>query len=114
MIAEVDHRLETLVETSQREFAVDLPDTSATGGRALGEQKEFVKRSTGESLGKVTVSVGVATIREREDAASLVERADGCLYAAERAGRNRVVQDNQQPQHNAATIEPPASYRRER
>ncbi|WP_442793026.1 diguanylate cyclase domain-containing protein [Rhizobium sp. SL86] len=39
----------------------------------------------------VTVSIGVAVAREPEPLASLIGRADDALYAAKRAGRNRVV-----------------------
>jgi diguanylate cyclase len=53
--------------------------------------KELLKRSTGESLGKVTISIGVASQRPGDNAQSLIERADACLYAAKHAGRNRAM-----------------------
>jgi diguanylate cyclase len=52
-----------------------------------------MKRSTGEHLGRVTVSIGVAAFKKGETAQSLIERADNCLYAAKRAGRNRVISE---------------------
>ena len=55
--------------------------------------RELVKRSTGESLGKVTVSLGIASFRKGDTAISLLERADQCMYMAKRAGRNRTVTD---------------------
>ena len=55
--------------------------------------RELVKRSTGETLGKVTVSIGVAEFKKGDTAVSLLERADQCMFAAKRAGRNRVVAD---------------------
>ena len=53
--------------------------------------KELKKKSTGEILGRVTISVGVSMLKPGDDMDSLIERADACLYAAKRAGRNRVV-----------------------
>ncbi len=50
-----------------------------------------MKRSTGEHLGRVTISIGVATLGQSDSSQSLIERADVCLYAAKRSGRNRVI-----------------------
>jgi diguanylate cyclase len=54
-----------------------------------------VRRSTGETLGRVTISIGVATWRQGDTAASMLERADTCLYAAKDAGRNRVIDETE-------------------
>jgi two-component system cell cycle response regulator len=43
---------------------------------------------------QVTISIGVAAMRGKEDsAAAIVKRADQALYKAKRDGRNRVVPD---------------------
>jgi diguanylate cyclase len=80
------------------EFAVILPNTPLRSGLTVAEHirravmsKELVKRSTGENLGRITISIGAATFRPGDTAAGLIERADACLYAAKRGGRNRVV-----------------------
>jgi diguanylate cyclase len=80
------------------EFAVILPDTTLRAAMTVADhirraimRKELVKRSTGESLGRITVSTGVAAYDPADTAQSLIERADKCLYAAKHAGRNRVV-----------------------
>lgn len=80
------------------EFAVILPDTTLRDAITVGEHirrsvmtKELVKRSTGENLGRITISLGVASLRPSDTAASLYDRADQCLYAAKRSGRNRVI-----------------------
>ena len=49
------------------------------------------RRSTNEDLGAVTISVGLATLKPGESAASLTERADKALYVSKRNGRNRVT-----------------------
>jgi diguanylate cyclase len=80
------------------EFAVVLPRTALREAITVADQirravmgKELMKRSTGEHLGRVTLSIGVATHRRGDTVQSLIERADSCLYAAKRNGRNRVI-----------------------
>jgi diguanylate cyclase len=80
------------------EFAVILPQTPLRAALTVAEHirraimtKELLKRSTGEQLGRLTVSVGASVFRPGDTAASLIERADACLYTAKRTGRNRVV-----------------------
>ncbi len=80
------------------EFAIILPKTLLAQARIVGEnirnaisKSELVKRSTGESLGRITISVGVAEFERDDTAQSLIERADSCLYEAKRQGRDRVV-----------------------
>ena len=80
------------------EFAIIVPQTGLQDAKEIAERvraavmgKELMKRSTGESLGRVTVSIGVAGWRLRESSQLLIERADSCLYAAKRRGRNRVI-----------------------
>jgi diguanylate cyclase len=83
------------------EFAVILRNTSPRQAATLADLirravmgRELVKRSTGENLGHVTVSLGLAMRREGDTAQTLIERADKCLYAAKRGGRNRMVCDS--------------------
>lgn len=80
------------------EFAVVLPNTALRQALTVADHirravmtKELMKRSTGEHLGRVTISVGVAMLHGGEPAQALIERADACLYAAKRNGRNKVV-----------------------
>jgi len=80
------------------EFAVVLPNTALRQALTVADNirravmsKELKKKSTGEILGRVTISAGVAVLSPRDDADSLIERADACLYAAKRNGRNRVI-----------------------
>lgn len=48
------------------------------------------RKETGEVLGQVTVSFGLATPRQNETALQLLARADECLYHSKRTGRDRV------------------------
>jgi diguanylate cyclase len=90
--------MDTAARYGGEEFAILLPNTILRDAMIVAEHirravmgKELMKRSTGEHLGRVTISVGVATLRPSDTAQSLIERADTCLYAAKRGGRNKVV-----------------------
>lgn len=52
---------------------------------------QITRRSTGDILPGITVSVGVAQFRPGESMAQFLERCDSALYLAKRTGRNRVV-----------------------
>jgi diguanylate cyclase len=80
------------------EFVIALPNTSLQSAITVADHvrravmtKELVKRSSGERLGRVTISIGAAVLHPNDTAASLIERADKCLYAAKHNGRNRVI-----------------------
>ena len=86
------------------EFAVLLPQTSLLGAAALAEQirrtveQGRICRPDGdESIGQVTLSVGVAAAKPGDTLEALLERADAAMYTAKRAGRNRVSVAGEQP-----------------
>jgi diguanylate cyclase len=90
--------LDTAARFGGEEFAIILPGCGLRGAIQVGEQvrkavmsRELVKRSTGENLGRVTISIGVAMLRKDDTGNTLIERADQALYAAKRGGRNLVV-----------------------
>jgi diguanylate cyclase (GGDEF)-like protein/PAS domain S-box-containing protein len=78
------------------EFAVLMPQTDLAGARMLAERLRATYaelRIRGEWEGEIapTVSVGVAeTLATDADIEQTIRRADAGLYAAKRAGRNRV------------------------
>lgn len=74
------------------EFAAMLPETDAEGAEKIAERMRRAVESLETGGGKVTVSIGVATIvaGETRTAESLVAAADAALYDAKHAGRNAV------------------------
>lgn len=79
------------------EFAVILLDTSVDGAKAVAEQLRHaveqgrIRSSTeGNRSGAVTVSIGLTVAGAGEELSAVMGRADAALYAAKRAGRNRV------------------------
>jgi len=79
------------------EFAIILPDTKMEGGMFVAESlrktianRDVVNRATGEKLGRITISCGVAQHFTGEEPDDIIARADAALYRAKNAGRNRV------------------------
>jgi diguanylate cyclase len=80
------------------EFAVLLSHTSSAGGvelaeriRAAVERGKIRRTDSDESIGNVTVSLGLATCGENEQFEAMITRADRALYQSKTAGRNRVT-----------------------
>ncbi|MBK8543561.1 MAG: GGDEF domain-containing protein [Caulobacteraceae bacterium] len=84
------------------EFTVIMPRKTLREASTFGEAfnrkvkaKVLTRRSTGESLGQVTVSIGIAQYRLGESVSDLIGRADACLYSAKRGGRDRVTTEEE-------------------
>jgi diguanylate cyclase len=89
---------DTAARYGGEEFAVLLPHTPLHGALGLAEALRRtiaggrVKRlDSDETIGNITVSIGLAAFRSGETAAQLLGRADRALYASKAQGRNRVT-----------------------
>jgi diguanylate cyclase (GGDEF)-like protein len=88
---------DTVARLGGEEFVVVLPRTDLSTAvkvtdrlRRTLEARDVMNRRSGTSYGKVTASFGVASLNAGETGNDLLRRADEALYAAKRAGRNRV------------------------
>lgn len=91
------------------EFALLLPRTSLDEAEALVERmrkairdRKLSRRSTGEVIGHITVSFGVASYRSGETSADLIRRADRYLYISKQSGRDRVTVETAATRASAA------------
>ncbi|WP_445000488.1 sensor domain-containing diguanylate cyclase [Halomonas mongoliensis] len=75
------------------EFAILMPETDYPGGLVLAERFRGAVADlmveAGESVIRVTVSLGVVALRVQDSPDSALERADRMLYRAKALGRNR-------------------------
>ena len=82
------------------EFVIVMPETDTAVAAMVAERlrrriaaEPFAIQQGAETI-PVTISIGIASLRGRDDcAAHLLKRADQALYRAKRDGRNRVVPD---------------------
>ena len=79
------------------EFVIVLPGLSLDEATALANairesvaMRSMKRKSTGERLGKITVSFGIAQLRKGDSKSHILERADNALYLAKNSGRNCV------------------------
>lgn len=91
---------DTAARFGGEEFCVILPSTGLEGALKVGEiirnkigRKEIKNRTSGEILGQITVSIGVAEFKFGEPLSQLILRADEALYEAKSNGRDRVVSE---------------------
>jgi diguanylate cyclase len=100
-LAESTRSRDTAARYGGEEFAVLLRGTRlgeaaqlANQIRGMVETKKLVKKSTGDVLGAITISIGAAQFAAGEAGDVVVRRADACLYGAKHHGRNLVVDQN--------------------
>ena len=74
------------------EFAIVLTNTAAAGALVMAERFRNTIAEAHWAHSPITMSVGVATMDPGHDGlGALLADADRAMYAAKRAGRNRVV-----------------------
>lgn len=87
------------------EFVILLPESSMKMTQKITDTirlsiagRRMKRKSTGENIGKITCSFGVAKYRQGEHRNEFLERADAALYQSKANGRNKITtEDDQQP-----------------
>jgi diguanylate cyclase len=89
---------DTAARYGGEEFGVLLRGAALADAAHIAEQvrlgvegRKLVKKSTGDVLGTITISIGVAQFRPGDNAETAIRRADACLYGAKENGRNIVM-----------------------
>lgn len=88
---------DTVCRFGGEEFVIILPTADLNAAHTRAERirsklHELTVLHQGQSLGMITVSVGIATLPQHGTSAKeLLEAADAALYRAKRGGRDRVV-----------------------
>lgn len=88
----------TVARYGGEEFGIILHETTLQDAELVANtlrenvmNRELLRKSTGENLGRVTLSIGITMFRDTDTSESLIARADRGLYAAKNSGRNKVV-----------------------
>jgi diguanylate cyclase (GGDEF)-like protein len=91
---------DTAARYGGEEFAIIFPHTKLDDAAHITnsirnqlEAKQWMLSASGQRIGTITASFGIARLRHGEDSETLLKRVDAKLYEAKVSGRNRVVVD---------------------
>jgi diguanylate cyclase (GGDEF)-like protein/PAS domain S-box-containing protein len=74
------------------EFVVVCPDTDLEGAAVVADKiRSVIEGHRFPSVGSVTISIGISSLKSGDTADEIIKRADQMLYIAKKMGRNRVM-----------------------
>ena len=92
LVGKRSRKLDLLFRIGGEEFMLLLPDTQEAAAAVVAEQlRASIAESRPLDDQQLTVSIGVSELQPGESLDSWMKHADDALYAAKKAGRNRVV-----------------------
>jgi diguanylate cyclase (GGDEF)-like protein len=92
LVKERSRQIDLMFRMGGEEFVLLLPATAEPEAARLAEElRASIAGAPLLASRAVTVSIGVAELREEDDRESWIKRADDALYAAKNGGRNRVA-----------------------
>jgi diguanylate cyclase len=101
-LRERDREIDLPARYSGEELIAVIPGADLAACMAVAErirrsiaECQIARRSTSEVLPGITVSIGVGQFQFGQALADLIDRCDRALYLAKKAGRNRVVSENE-------------------
>jgi diguanylate cyclase (GGDEF)-like protein len=99
-IMECMRRSDIVFRYGGEEFVILLRNTQVAGAQLLAERMrknvENMKFEYNNVKLNISVSIGLAELKEGDDRLKLVERADALLYKAKESGRNKVVVEDEE------------------
>ena len=99
IVGSVIRKVDIFARYGGEEFIVLSPETNIKGAKVLAEKiRAAAEQYPYPSVGKVTISAGVAELSDKDSGAALITKADAALYVAKQGGRNRVEAASPQTQ----------------
>jgi len=72
------------------EFVIILPETGVQNSIMIAEQLRQAVEQAHWSTGRITISIGIATVSETQNNVTILKKADEALYRSKETGRNKV------------------------